>query len=161
RMDVDGKLDKTYNLNSEGESNLGPNGIIGDAFLQADNKLILVGNFTTYNGVSAKGIVRLDNDGNVDPTFNVGSGANASANEGILSIQHDPVSGKYLLAGLFTSFNGQPAQNVVRLNADGSVDSSFKLLGFEGGATTFASQLKNGKVLVTGTFLKYNNITRR
>ena len=156
-MDPDGNLDEDYNFDASGKSNPGANGYINDAYLQADNSLVIVGDFTTFHGTSANRIVRLDKDGNVDPTFNVGSGAN----DRIASINFDPVSKTFLIVGRFTSFNGQPAANIVRLKEDGSVDNSFQLLKFTGGTPNFAQQLSSGKVIVSGNFIKYNNITRR
>ena len=157
RMSPDGVLDEEYNFDANGVTNAGANGYIIDAFLQPNNSLVIVGAFTRFHGTTANRIVRLDNEGKVDPTFNVGTGAN----DVVGSIKYDPVSETYLLVGTFTSFNGHAANKIVRLNKDGSVDTSFKLLEFVGGTPNFAQQLTNGKVLVSGNFIKYNNITRR
>lgn len=157
RMSPDGVLDSDYNFDANGVMNAGANGYIQDAYLQSDNSLIIVGSFTRFHGTAANRIVRLDNDGNVDPSFNVGAGAN----DGISSVKYDPVSETYLLVGRFTNFNGRAVDNVVRLNKDGSVDETFNLLKLTGGTANFAQQLSNGKVLLSGSFIKYNNITRR
>lgn len=158
RLDVNGRIDSAYNFNEATQKfNAGGNGEILGSVLMPDNKLILVGNFTSFHGKSANRIVRLDANGEVDPTFNAGSGAN----ELISSIQFDTSSGKFLLVGRFTSFDGQPANRVVRLNADGSVDHTFKILEFAGGEPNFAYQMKNGRVIVSGTFERYNNVVRR
>ena len=157
RLSIDGELDEEYNFDESGKTNIGANGNITDAHLQSDNKLVLVGSFTTFHGTSANRIVRLDNDGKVDDTFNVGMGAN----DVISSIVYDPISQTYLLVGAFTTFNGKPVNKIVRLHIDGSIDDSFAPLEFGGGVPNFAHQLKNGKVLISGNFLKYDNITRR
>lgn len=158
RMEVDGTLDETYNYDPVAKASYaGGNGAINDAYLQADNKLILVGDFTTFNGEAKNRIVRLNDQGKVDGTFNTGSGADGS----ITSIQKDLVSGKLLLVGSFASFNGKSYRNIVRLNEDGSVDESFKPKEFIGGIPNFAAQLKNGKVVVSGTFSNYDGVTRR
>ena len=157
RLSVDGVLDEEYNFDANGDTNPGANGYIQDAYLQSDNSLVIVGDFTRFHGATANRIVRLDNDGNIDPSFNVGTGAN----DNVSSIKYDPTSQTYLLVGRFTNFNGHAVDNVVRLNKDGSVDESFKLLKFIGGTPNFAQQLSNGKVLISGSFIKYNNITRR
>lgn len=158
RMDVDGALDETYNYDPVAKASYaGGNGSINDAYLQVDSKLILVGDFSTFNGQNANRIVRLKDDGKIDGTFNTGSGADGTIN----SIQKDLVSGKLLLVGSFTTFNGKSYRNLVRLNEDGSVDESFKPKEFIGGIPNFAAQLKNGKVVVSGTFNKYDGVTRR
>lgn len=158
RMDVDGVLDETYNYDVANKTSYaGGNGAILDAYLQSDNKLVIVGNFTTFHGQNANRIVRLKDDGKVDGSFNAGSGANGT----ISSIQKDIVSGKMIIVGAFTTINGKSYPNLARLNEDGSVDESFNPKVFIGGVPNFATQLKNGKVLVTGTFTKYDGITRR
>lgn len=158
RLDADGTLDESYNYDAATKTSYaGGNGAIFDAYLESNNKLILAGNFTTFHGKNANRIVRLNDDGKVDESFNTGSGADGAVN----SIQKDVVSGKLLITGTFTSFNGKPYRNLVRINEDGSVDESFKPKEFIGGIPNFAFQLKNGKVLVTGTFSKYDGVTRR
>ncbi|MFB5945245.1 DUF5008 domain-containing protein [Albibacterium profundi] len=158
RMDTHGKIDSTYNFDkAAGKFNLGGNGFVLDAVQTADNKIVLVGSFTTFHGESANYIVMLDEDGHVDPAFNVGSGAN----DVVSSIEYDPVSDTYLLVGAFSSFNGQQANRIVRINGDGAIDQSFEVSEFEGGEPNFAYQLKSGMIIVSGTFEKYNNITRR
>ena len=43
--------------------------------LLVDNRMVLTGNFTTWNGTPCGYIVRLNTDRPVDPTFTPGSGA--------------------------------------------------------------------------------------
>jgi len=96
----------------------------------------------------------LDNNGQVDPTFNVGSGAN----DAIYSIEL--TGNRIIVAGAFTSFNGQPYAGVVILHKDGSIVPEFKFKNFEGGIPNFAKILSNGKVFVSGNFTKYDGVTR-
>ena len=58
--------------------------------------------------------------GAIDPTFNVGSGADGSVYA--TSIQSD---GKIIIGGGFTYYNGTSRNNIARLNTDGSLDNSF------------------------------------
>jgi len=58
--------------------------------------------------------------GSLDITFNPGSGANSQVNS--VAVQPD---GKVLMAGQFMSVNGTNRRFIARLNADGSLDSSF------------------------------------
>src|SRR5690606_28871940 len=79
RFNTDGSLDKTYRFNNaENRSFEAANGKITNAIQQADGKIIIVGAFSRFDGQPAGRIVRLNTDGTVDPTFNVGSGANNS-----------------------------------------------------------------------------------
>lgn len=73
-----------------------------------------------YNGKISNRLVRLNIDGTVDTTFNIGIGFNDKVSSVIL--QPD---GKILAAGSFTSCNGFIIKGIVRLNTDGSIDNTF------------------------------------
>ncbi len=86
------------------------------------------GVFTQINGVDRNNIARLNSDGTVDTTFN----PPCLARNGFLyawvyaaAIDQD---GKVLMGGDFTHVNGLPRNYLVRLNANGSLDSSFNAL---------------------------------
>ncbi len=102
-----------------------------DASVQSDGRILIVGPFTSFNGTAARGIIRLNADGTVDPTFTSGGGAQWTQTVETssffpkveaISIQND---GKLLLVGTFEAFNGVPAPGIVSLNPDGSVDPAF------------------------------------
>ncbi len=94
----------------------------------------------------------------MDPTFQAGS----AANENINNIQYNSIAQKYIITGSFTSYNGTAVNNIAVLNSDGSLYNGFRTNGaFAGGIPTFAGQLSNGLIIVTGGFEKYNNITRK
>jgi uncharacterized delta-60 repeat protein len=116
-----------------------------------DGKIIFVGIFTSYSGIPFNRIVRINSDASVDDTFNIGTGFNNGA--AIVSIQPD---GKILVGGGFTSYNGTPANKIIRLNSDGTVDGTFNIgTGFD--LTVWAINLQSdGKILVGGDFTQYN-----
>jgi hypothetical protein len=58
--------------------------------------------------------------GSLDMTFNPGSGANAA-----IACMALETNGQIVIGGNFTSFNGTSQNYVTRLNAAGSLDSSF------------------------------------
>ena len=127
---------------------------IQDFKLQADNKAIVVGEFSSFSGsTNGKGIVRLDTNGRADESFNVG-GSGVGPLDRILScaIQAD---GKILLGGGFiSSYNGVPTRNMIRLNTDGTLDTSFQY-PYTYEPSTFGSihtitVLSSGKIVVTG-----------
>ncbi len=124
--------------------------------LQPDGKLIVAGNFTSYQGVSANGIIRLNEDGTVDATFDPGTGFNGLPVTAAL--QPD---GKIIIVGQFGQYNGASAYNIIRLNSDGSVDASFVSgQGFLNMAwSTIALDAvvqPDGKILIGGNFDVYN-----
>ena len=86
----------------------------------AGNTYLIGGNFSTYNGTPVNRLVRLNNNGSIDGTFSVGVGFN-----GPVTTIHISSSGKIFVAGTFTQFNNLPANGLIRLNSDGTRDTSF------------------------------------
>ena len=147
RILSDGTLDPSF------ATGLGANNIIYTVLLQTDGKIIIAGNFTSYNGILVNRIARLLPDGTIDHTFNSGLGADAIIEASVL--QPD---GKIIIGGRFTTFNGLSYNRIVRLNAGGSVDSSFLVeIGFDKNVYALALQSDN-KVIVGGSFLTYKGI---
>jgi len=119
--------------------------------IQSNGKIICVGFFTDYDGTPANRIIRLNTDGSVDTSFVYGTGFNNYTYS--ISIQSD---GKMLVGGSFTDYDGTPANRIIRLNTDGSVDTSFVYgTGFNGDVRSISIQ-SNGKILVGGQFTTYN-----
>lgn len=152
RLDKDGNLDNSYHSTGQGVD-----GTIYDGFIQEDDKVVMVGSFSQYDGEEANNIVRVDANGNYDASFITGTGANGSIN----SVQYNANTGKIMLTGVFTEFNGEPCNGVVMLNSNGSLDENFVLKEVTGGRVTFAKSLNTGKVLVSGNFITYDGVTRR
>jgi uncharacterized delta-60 repeat protein len=130
--------------------------------VQADGKIIVAGSFTAFNGVSIPGILRLNNDGSLDNSFLPGSGASGTILS--LALQQD---GKIIAGGNFTSFNGLPRSGIVRLNTDGSVDTTFDPgTGFAGRPNdgvmgVYALALRaNGQIMGGGDIGSYNGTNR-
>ncbi|BCY27811.1 T9SS type A sorting domain-containing protein [Flavobacterium okayamense] len=144
KINYDGSIDLSYN------SGLGTNNQIVDADLQNDEKLIIVGNFTKYNGVTKNYICRINQDGTIDNTFNIGSGFNDFVKRvKVLS------NGKILVSGSFTNYNGISVNNLIRLNSDGTIDNSFNIGSVNGYITTFEVD-SNNKIFVLGNFTNFN-----
>ena len=146
RLNSNGGIDSSFNIGT------GFNTIPSTLALQSDGKIILGGLFTGYNGVSASRIIRLNSDGSVDSSFNIGTGF--SNNVRTLALQSD---GKIIVGGIFTSYNGVSANRIIRLNSDGSIDSSFNIgVGFNTTVDTLTLQ-SDGKIIVGGSFTNYQN----
>lgn len=149
RLNGDGSLDGSFNPGT------GATGSVQGIAIQPDGKILIGGNFTSYNGTSVNRIVRLNADGSIDAGFNLGTGPNSS----VFSIILQP-DGKILIGGNFTSYNGTPISRIARLNADGSLDTSFNPgTGFNNSTLSIALQ-PDGKILVGGNFTSYNQIPR-
>ena len=129
----------------------GFNQIVDAIVTQADGKILVGGNFTTYLGNPENYLIRLNKDGSKDTSFNIGAGFNRNVNT--IAIQPD---GKILVAGNFTTYNGTAQNRIIRLNADGSKDPTFNISGegFENIISVIALQT-DGKILVGGYFTKF------
>jgi uncharacterized delta-60 repeat protein len=122
---------------------------------QTDGKLVLVGVFSRYGGVSRNGIVRVSANGVLDETFTPGTGANGAVFD--LVIQTD---GKIVIVGAFTQYNGVARNRVARLNADGTLDTNFAV-GTGPNATVESVALQaDGKVVIGGQFGTVSGSTR-
>ncbi len=130
----------------------GDNYVINDFFIQNDGKIIVVGSFNSYYGNDCNNIVRLNIDGSIDSTFNIGTGTNGTIN--CAAIQNN---GKIIICGDFTYYNDNHINRIARLNSDGSLDQSFN----SGYGTDYpiikVAVLNNDKLLITGDFYSYNN----
>ncbi|WP_035559821.1 T9SS type A sorting domain-containing protein [Hymenobacter sp. IS2118] len=144
RLNANGTGDATFNAGS-GAVSTGNTIYVDDILPLPNGKMVVVGPFDTFNGTPASRIVRLTATGAVDPTFNAGSGADREI-EIIVGLPN----GQMLIGGYFDTYNGQPANGLARLNADGSLDATF--------VTTFTTQSEainllvqpDGKILVAG-----------
>jgi uncharacterized delta-60 repeat protein/gliding motility-associated-like protein len=155
RLNTDGSLDATFNPGTG--TNIG--GSIQYFGLQSDDKVIIGGSFTSYNGTGRNRIARVNSDGSLDATFNPGTGVN-----GIVFFLALQPNGKILIGGDFTSYNGTARNDMARLNEDGSLDATFNPVTGPGGVPfpnirTFAIQA-SGKVIIGGNFANYNSTAR-
>lgn len=68
---------------------------------------------------------------------------------GSVSVTHQQSSGKWIVAGSFSSISGHSTQNVARMNEDGTVDQSFtaSASSFSGGIVCVATD-QGGRVIV-------------
>ena len=116
RLNVDGSLDTTFRPGS----GYGTDKPVRAIVVQADGSIIIGGDFQSVGGVPRNGVTRLNPDGSVDLTFDPGLGASGSVYS--LALQPD---GLVIVVGDFTGIGGNSFTRLARLNANGSVDSSF------------------------------------
>ncbi len=153
RLNADGSLDTSF-----APTGSGLNGSVNALSLQSDGKVLVGGAFSTYDGTSAPRVARLNSDGSLDTSFALtGSGLNLSVSA--LALQND---GKILIGGSFSTYDGTSTPRVARLNADGSLDTSFAPTssGLNGSVNALSLQ-SDGKVLVGGSFTGYGPSTVR
>lgn len=109
-----------------------------------------------YSGVTVGILFGLNSDGSFDTAFpynQLGSGGNSV--QDIIELSN----GKILVGGEFTTYSGQSVSNVILLNTDGTLDTSFNTgTGFNGLVRTLY-QIAAGTILVGGSFTTYNGST--
>ncbi|MDX9750974.1 MAG: delta-60 repeat domain-containing protein, partial [Flavobacteriales bacterium] len=144
RLEPDGTLDPSF------DPAAGPaGGYVLAALEQSDGRILLAGEFTSYNGVPRNGIARLNADGSLDNSFDPGTGVAGSFPAGILAMALQP-DGKIIVGGNFDEYNGTTLYNIARLNTDGSLDGSFDAVTND---YVRAIELQpDGKVLIGGDF---------
>lgn len=87
----------------------------------AGNGYMLVGGkFAHYNGVPKNSLALIDADGALQDTFDSGTGIDGAVTK--IFKQSD---GKYIIFGRFTTYNGVDRDRIARINADGSLDTSY------------------------------------
>src|SRR5262249_1292474 len=141
----DGTLDNTF---FPGD---GADRTIEGVAIQRDGKVIVVGDFTTFNGTERAGVARLNEDGSLDFTFDPGNAANGTV-WAVGLVDAGTTGQKVVVGGEFTSFNGFIRQGVAQLNEDGSVDQSFDPGGGSDGPVYALAVQADNKVLIGGFF---------
>jgi uncharacterized delta-60 repeat protein len=173
RLMPNGSVDATFNVGGVGIArNIGStNDNAYTCVIQSDGKILLGGDFYSYNGVQRLGIVRLKSNGTLDDV--------SSFNPSVLNTYYRSVvtkiivqpDGKILLLGFFSPPTaGATQKNIIRLLANGSIDPNFTA-GDTVGSPTYNVALSttlycplatavvqtNGNIIIVGAFTKYNN----
>ncbi|MEZ4791149.1 MAG: T9SS type A sorting domain-containing protein [Flavobacteriales bacterium] len=149
RLNDDGGLDPIFITGT------GPNNTVWSVALQLVGKVLIGGQFTSFNGTARNRIARLNTDGSLDTSFDPGSAANNT----IRSVAAQP-DGKVLIGGDFTTFNGTARNRIVRLNADGTLDTSFDPGSGANGLVQSIALQNNGRFLIAGSFTTFNGVAR-
>ena len=144
RLNVDGKVDTTF------KTGLGPNDDVWVLQTLPNGKILIAGNFTSYNGIPCNRIARINTDGSLDQTFYVGHGANSWVH--MILVQAD---GKIILGGRFTVYDSQNIKYLVRLNQNGSLDPTFNFNNSLNDAVINGTLSSDGKILLGGDFGSY------
>lgn len=142
RLNADGTVDTSYNPEPNGR-------VFAIAYEAATNRIVIGGAFTSVNGTTRNRLARLDAAGNLDPDFN----PNVDGNVGALVLLSD---GKILVGGTFNSVQPPGSteaiarNNIMRLNANGTVDTAFNANA--NGTVAAITPLADGKLLIGGNF---------
>jgi len=150
RLHTNGVLDDTFNIGT------GTNDRVIYASVQADDKVIINGRFTSYSGTTTNRIARMHSNGVLDTDFNVGTGANNVVYT--TSIQSD---GKVIIGGGFTSYSGTTTNYIARLHSNGVLDTDFNV-GTGADAYVWKSYIQpDGSIIANGGFSTFNGLDKR
>jgi uncharacterized delta-60 repeat protein len=144
RLNSDGTLDASFHFFLA--EPFGPFYAI-ESLLNGD---ILYGGLVQYDS-SVHLFGRLSYFGEWDTTFNLVAQPNSKVD--VIFVQPD---GKIITSGWFNEFSGIPSKRIVRLNEDGSVDTTFVVGSGVEGFINSISLSNNDKLIVTGDISDYN-----
>jgi uncharacterized delta-60 repeat protein len=124
-------------------------GTVSCVVVQSNGQVVVGGNFKNSSGVTGNNLMRLNADGTLDTKFN------PNPNNVVSAMALQP-NGQIIVAGVFTSFTpngGSTTTNrnyIARLNADGSIDSTFDPNPNNPIAAVVLQS--NGQILIGGNF---------
>lgn len=150
RLNANGSLDQTFNPGTGANSPF-----VNAVAVQADGKVMVGGSFSTFNAVSRQGVVRLNVNGSVDPGFVPALFLIGEVQA--VAVQPD---GKIIVSGSGLVTGGE-TPNVVRLTANGSLDSTFQPGSGFGQLGRYVDSLalqSDGKILVGGDFKIFGGV---
>ena len=153
------RLSATGNLDATFSPGTGANNIVRTMALQVDGKIVLGGNFCSYNGTVRNRLARINASGSIDLTFDPGTGLGCTQPHYIKTVLPLP-DGRLFVAGLFTSFNSVPHLNNTRLTATGSVDATFDPGPGTDNYVSVAALQPDGRILIGGRFTLCNGEAR-
>lgn len=145
RLMPNGTADPTFN------TWLAFNDFVLDVAVTPDGKVLALGAFTMVHGVPRNRICLLNIDGSLDTAFDPGTGPDATPSESIVTS-----SGRIVIGGAFTQYNGASANRIVTLQADGSVDPAFTYGTGYNASVTHLSEADDGNIWVAGSMATYD-----
>jgi uncharacterized delta-60 repeat protein len=134
----------------------GANGTVRSIALQSDGRILLVGDFVSYDGVPRAGVVRIHSGGGLDTSFSPGLGANRAVRALALG-----VNGEMLIGGSFTTFNGATRIYIALLAANGGLDGPSSSFGPSALVIYAILRQSDDKLVLCGSFDSYAGVPRR
>jgi uncharacterized delta-60 repeat protein len=122
----------------------------------AQGRWLIHGRFTAVNGTPRPSLARLLADGSLDTGF-----APAGGNALQITAARALSSGRVLVAGQFSEFNGQPRRGLAMLEADGSLAAGFDVPGGVVGSVDLILEQDDGRLLLGGAFSEFGGHPRR
>jgi uncharacterized delta-60 repeat protein len=158
RLNSNGNVDSSFMVGSGiGSTTFGSPGRLLATALQADLKLVIGGEFNTFNGQRQDAIARLGSNGSLDMTFNAQLGPYAYVHS-LLALQ----DGKIVVGGQIRANDLDPSRVALiwRLNNNGSMDTSFTQYFGPSGTVEAIAQDGAGGLVICGLFEQFGGMAR-
>ena len=153
RLNPNGSRDTLFNLGFFGVPR--PVGVYG-VDVQPDGKILICGDFTSYNNTARNAVARLTAGGYLDTPFKA-SVASTISSPSVFDIKTQP-DGKILIVGSYQIVNGASKNNLARLRKDSTLDPTFS--SNNGGFNVYSAALQpDGKIIIGGN-LAVNGFVR-
>ncbi|HKQ39934.1 MAG TPA: Calx-beta domain-containing protein, partial [Verrucomicrobiae bacterium] len=149
QLRVNGSVDSTFVVGT------GADNVIHAVTAYRNGSVLAVGAFTNFNGVSRRGIVRLNPDGTVDFSF-----VPPLVTNGIIYSVALQTNGQVLIGGDFQLNTSGSHYSLARLNADGSLDTTFRGTNGINGIVFGIGLQASGKIIIGGTFTTIDGTPR-
>jgi uncharacterized delta-60 repeat protein/uncharacterized repeat protein (TIGR01451 family) len=158
RLNYDGTLDSTFNPGSGADNNVMA---LAETYVaDGSRRLFIGGAFLNYNSVSRPGIARLNDDGTVDGAWDPGVSANGTVFAVVPYPTNSVHNGQVLIGGDFTTVGGFGRNHIARLNADGSVDTSFNPPSGADNSVRAILLQTDEQIVIGGLFTNVNGVAR-
>ena len=158
RLHADGRIDLEFTAGTSGRA------VVNFVGVQPDGKIIVAGDFTSIARKMRPQIARLHSNGSLDESFNPGHGAANKASSGEINAVALQSDGQMVIGGRFSSVQGQGRDDIARLNADGTVDRTFRPMSGTGPAANYVvyavALQPDQRLLIGGRFSSVNAVQR-
>ncbi len=135
------RLNADFTVDESFDAGISSGNGVGRGALLPDGKF-MIGISSSFSA----GLYRLNTNGSIDNTFSV-----PEMNSTISRVYFDEISNKLYAIGGFNMVNGVARRGIVRLNLNGSVDTTFSLTISGTGILFGAVPMPDGKIYVGGT----------
>jgi uncharacterized delta-60 repeat protein len=152
RLNIGGSLDGSFNTGT------GADEVVSSAVVQPDGKIVIIGDFNGFNGITRRTVARLLSNGNLDTSLNMSAALGGLVSKEALAVQAD---GKIIFGGLVSSNHGASGNCIIRINPDGSLDTNFNPGTGASGPVWTIKVLPSGKIILGGEFWNFDGVSRK
>jgi len=158
KLSSNGVVDSAFCINASDGAKF--TSIVYKVAVQSDGAILVGGSFVNYAGTPNRSIlIRMLSSGIVDVPFCINS-SDGRKFGGVVSCIVVQPDGKILIGGGISNYGGTTGRNgLVRLNADGTLDTAFCANASDGakfvGSVSAIALQSNGAILVGGAFTGY------